>query len=115
MRILIVEDESIVALDLRQMLEEFGLEVVGNTASGDEALAIAEDTQPDLALLDINIQGAIDGIQTAQILRDPNGVPCVFLTSYSDDATVEKAIRESGSGSFCFSTEEKDGLNEEKA
>lgn len=97
-RVLIVEDESIVALDLRQVLEEFGLEVVGLAASADEALAIVENTQPDLALMDINIPGAFDGIQTARMLNDPYGVPAVFLTSYSDDATVEKATRESPYG-----------------
>jgi PAS domain S-box-containing protein len=97
-KILIVEDESIVVLDLRQMLEEFGLEVVGLAGSADEALAIVENTLPDLALIDINIQGSVDGIQTAQILRDPYGVPAVFLTSYGDDATVERATRESPYG-----------------
>ena len=89
-RILVVEDESLVALDLSQALEEFGLEVVGTAESADDALAIAEDAQPDLALMDINIKGTINGIQTARILlHDPFGVPAVFLTSYSDDKTVE--------------------------
>lgn len=97
-KILIVEDEAIVALDLRQMLEEFGLEVVGLAGSADEALAIVEDTQPDLTLMDIHIQGTIDGIQTARILHDSFGVPAVFLTSYSDDETMEKATRESPYG-----------------
>jgi PAS domain S-box-containing protein len=97
-RILIVEDESIVALDLRQALEEFALEVVGSAGSADEALELVEATQPDLALMDINIQGSFDGIQTARILQDPFGVPVVFLTSYSDDTTIEKATRESPYG-----------------
>jgi len=97
-KILIVEDESIVALDLRQKLEQFGLEVVGQAASADEALTMVEGAQPDLALMDINIQGSIDGIQTARMLRDPYGVAAVFLTSYSDDATVERATRESPYG-----------------
>ena len=97
-RILVVEDESLVALDLRQALEEFGLEVVGMAASADEALALAEATQPDLALMDVNIQGTRDGIQTARMLRDQFGVPAVFLTSYSDDATIEKATKESPYG-----------------
>ena len=97
-KILIVEDEALVALDLRQALEEFGLEVVGMAASADEALAVVENTQPDLALMDINIRGTINGIQTARILHDPFGVPAVFLTSYGDDATMEKATRESPYG-----------------
>jgi len=97
-KILIVEDEALVALDLRQALEEFGLEVVGTAASADEALAVVENTQPDLALMDINLHGSINGIQTARILHDPFGVPAVFLTSYGDDATMEKATRESPYG-----------------
>jgi two-component system, cell cycle sensor histidine kinase and response regulator CckA len=97
-RILIVEDEALVALDLRQALEEFGLEVVGMAASADDALAVVENAQPDLALMDINIRGTINGIQTARILHDPFGVPAVFLTSYGDDMTMEKATRESPYG-----------------
>lgn len=80
-RILIVEDEALVALDLRQTLEEFGLEVVGMAASAEEALALVEATQPDLALMDINIHGTFDGIQTARILHDAFQVPAVFITS----------------------------------
>ena len=93
-RLLIVEDEPIVALDLQQELEEFGCEVVGLAQSADEALMAVEETQPDLALMDLHIVGTLDGIQTARLLRDAYQVPSVFLTAYSDDATIARAVRE---------------------
>lgn len=93
-RILIVEDEPIVAMDLRQQVEECGYQVTGIAESADEALMAAEETQPDLALLDISIAGSMDGIQTAKILRQWFGVPGIFLTAYSDKATVTRAARQ---------------------
>ena len=93
-KILIVEDEPIVALDLQQELEEFGCEVVALAQSADEALMAVEETQPDLALMDLHIAGSLDGIQTARLLRDAYQVPSIFLTAYSDDATIARAVRE---------------------
>jgi len=93
-RVLIVEDEPIVALDLQQEIEDFGCEVVGLAESADEALAAVEENRPDLAMMDIRITGSMDGIETARLLRDTYGVPVIFLTSYSDDTTVHRAVRE---------------------
>ena len=93
-KVLIVEDEPIVALDLQQELEQFGCEVVALAQSADEALIAVEETQPDLALMDLHIVGSLDGIQTARLLRDAYQVPSVFLTAYSDDVTIERAVRE---------------------
>jgi CheY-like chemotaxis protein len=93
-KILIVEDEPIVALDLQQELEEFGCEVVALSQSADEALMAVEETQPDLALMDLHIAGSLDGIQTARLLRDGYQVPSIFLTAYCDDATIARAVRE---------------------
>jgi len=93
-KILIVEDEPIVALDLQQELEQFGCEVVALAQSADEALMAVEETQPDLALMDLHIFGSLDGIQTARLLRDAYQVPSVFLTAYSDDTTIGRAVRE---------------------
>jgi PAS domain S-box-containing protein len=93
-KILIVEDEPIVALDLQQELEQFGCEVVALTQSADEALIAAEEFQPDLALMDLHIVGSLDGIQTARLIREAYQVPSVFLTAYSDDATIARAVRE---------------------
>jgi PAS domain S-box-containing protein len=93
-KVLIVEDEPIVALDLQQELEQFGCEVVSLAQSADEALMAVEEFQPDLALMDLHITGSLDGIQTARLLRDAYQVPSMFLTAYSDDATIARAVRE---------------------
>jgi PAS domain S-box-containing protein len=93
-RLLIVEDEPVVALDLRQEVEALGCEVVGLAESADEALVAAEICRPDLALMDVRIVGSMDGIQTARLLRTAYQVPVIFLTSYSDDATIARAANE---------------------
>jgi PAS domain S-box-containing protein len=93
-KILIVEDEPIVALDLQQELEQFGCEVVALAQSANEALLAAEEFKPELALMDLHIVGSLDGIQTARLLRDAYQIPSVFLTAFSDDATIARAVRE---------------------
>ena len=93
-KILIVEDEPIVALDLRQELEELGCEVTGLAESGDEALMSSEENRPDMALMDIRIDGPLDGIQSARLLRHLYQIPVVFLTSYSDRETITRAAQE---------------------
>jgi PAS domain S-box-containing protein len=93
-KILVVEDEPIVALDLQQEVEQLGLTVVGQAESADEALMAAEENRPDLALMDVRIVGSMDGIQTARLLREAYGIPVIFLTSYSDEPTIKRAARE---------------------
>ncbi|HEY1768467.1 MAG TPA: response regulator [Terracidiphilus sp.] len=93
-KILVVEDEPIVALDLQQEVEQLGLSVVGQAESADEALLAAEENRPDLALMDVRIVGSMDGIQAARLLREAYGIPVIFLTSYSDEATIKRAARE---------------------
>ncbi len=93
-KVLIVEDEPIVALDLKQELEMLGCEVLGVAESADEALVAAGVHRPDLALMDVRIVGSVDGIQTAGLLRAAYQVPVVFLTSYSDETTIARAARE---------------------
>jgi DNA-binding NarL/FixJ family response regulator len=92
-RVLIVEDEPIVALDLKQELEQLGCDVVGVAESAEEAMAAAELCRPDVALLDVRIIGSMDGIETAKMLRAKHQVPAVFLTSYSDESTISRAAR----------------------
>jgi CheY-like chemotaxis protein len=92
-RILIVEDELIVAMDLKQILEQYGLEVVGIAESAYVALQIAVEAKPDLALMDINLAGQMNGIETARQLR-AYGVPSVFLTAYCDDKTLASVAEE---------------------
>ena len=93
-KLLIVEDEPIVALDLKQEVEQLGCEVIGVAESADEALVAAGVHRPDLALMDVRIVGSVDGIQTAGLLRAAYRVPVVFLTSYSDETTIARAARE---------------------
>jgi CheY-like chemotaxis protein len=93
-KLLIVEDEPIVALDLHQEIEHFGFEVVGIAESAEEAMAIAEMYHPDLALMDINIAGSMDGIQTARLLRSAYQIRSLFLTSYHDDTTMKRAMQD---------------------
>ncbi|MGA3264157.1 MAG: response regulator [Terracidiphilus sp.] len=92
-KILIVEDEPIVALDLQQEIMQMGCEVVGVAESADEALLAVSACRPDLALMDIRIVGSMDGIQTARLLSNLYGTPSIFLTSYSDETTIARAAR----------------------
>jgi two-component system, NtrC family, response regulator AtoC len=90
-RILIVEDERITAEDLRDILTDLGYTVTASVSSGADAIARAEETHPDLALMDIRIKGDIDGTATAQILRERFNIPVVYLTAHADDATLARA------------------------
>ncbi len=90
-RILIVENERIVAFNLQQRLTRLGYEVPSVAASGSDALRIAGETSPDLVLMDIRIDGEIDGIETANRLNSSQAVPIVFLTGHADDSTLERA------------------------
>jgi signal transduction histidine kinase len=89
--ILIVEDERIVAEDLRQTLEELDYAVIAVVASADAALRIASERRPNLVLMDIRIEGTMDGIDAAALLRERFDVPVVYLTAYASDATLARA------------------------
>ena len=89
--ILIVEDESVVALDLAATLEKLGYTVAGVTARGREALRLAVKQQPSLVLMDIHLKGDLDGIRAAQQIQEELLIPVVYLTAYSDDATLNRA------------------------
>ncbi|WP_119300277.1 hybrid sensor histidine kinase/response regulator [Dongia deserti] len=90
-QIMLVEDERIVALHLQQQLSTFGYEVIANVARGDQALQKIEEKRPDLILMDINIEGEIDGIETAARIPPSYHIPVVYLTAYSEEATLERA------------------------
>lgn len=89
-RILVVEDEPVVALDIRNRLETLGYAVSGCAASGEEALARVAQDQPDLVLMDVWLHGSRDGIETAQTIRRQFGLPVVFITACSDDETLAR-------------------------
>ena len=90
-RILVVEDESIVAFNLQQRLSMLGYEVPAIAVSGQESLELVERTRPDLVLMDIHIQGEEDGIEVAARLQQSHAIPVIYLTAYSEDSTLERA------------------------
>jgi len=90
-KILIVEDESIVALDLENRLKSLGYSVAAVVASGEEALQKATETLPDLVLMDIRLKGHMDGIEAAQEIRARFDVPVVYFTALTDDDTLHQA------------------------
>ena len=90
-RILIVEDEVLISMGLQQKLENFGYQVVGIASSGEAALAQVIEHQPELILMDIVIEGSMDGIETSQKIQEQFGIPVIFLTAYSDEKNLQRA------------------------
>lgn len=91
MRILIVEDEAIVSMDLARRLAHMGYEVAGTARTGEEAVTEARRLEPDLILMDIMLGGKIDGIDAATRIRESLHVPLVYLTAYADEKTLARA------------------------
>jgi response regulator RpfG family c-di-GMP phosphodiesterase len=89
--ILVVEDEAITAKDLEATLEDLGYAVCGTASSGAEAVQKAEADRPDLVLMDIVLQGEMDGIEAAKRIRANCGIPVVYLTAHSDKETIRRA------------------------
>ena len=89
-RVVIAEDEAIIRLDLREILEEQGYEVVGETGRGDEAVTIVRDQQPDLAILDIRMPG-LDGLAAAREITAENHCAVLILTAFSQRNLIEEA------------------------
>ncbi len=96
--ILIVEDESVVALDLQLRLQAWGYQVVGTADTADQAVALASQFHPDLTLMDVMLRGDADGIHAAGRLHRELGTPVLFLTSFSDADTVQRAARTAAYG-----------------
>jgi DNA-binding NarL/FixJ family response regulator len=90
-RILIVEDENITALDIRQTVQELGYEPVGLVAYGKDAIKHALTLHPDLILMDILLKGPIDGIQAAAAIRSQYPCPVIYLTAHADQSTIDRA------------------------
>jgi CheY-like chemotaxis protein len=90
-QILIVKDESIVAMDIKATLQGLGYGVIGTAASGKEAVEPALRTKPDLVLMDIMLKGSIDGIEAAKRIKAVLEIPIVYLTAYADEDTLQRA------------------------
>ena len=89
-RILIVEDEGLVALDMKNRLASFGYEVVDMVSSGELAIEKSEMLRPDLVLMDIMLSGEMDGIMTADRIRKRSNIPVVYLTAYYEEKVLQK-------------------------
>ncbi|HEX5449934.1 MAG TPA: response regulator [Gaiellaceae bacterium] len=91
MRILIAEDETIIRLDLRDLLERAGHEIVAEARDGEEAVALARSEQPELAILDVKMP-KLDGIDAARTIMSERPIPIVMLTAYGQDELVSRAV-----------------------
>lgn len=92
-RVLVVEDEAVVALALQKCLENLGHEVTARAATGEEAIRKAREIEPDVILMDIRLKGGMDGIEAARRILESMKIPVIYLTAYSDEKTLERARR----------------------
>jgi signal transduction histidine kinase len=90
-RLLVVEDELIVARDIEQQLSDLGYQSVGIASTGEQAVALAQQHKPDLVLMDIQLASAMDGVAAAQLIRSQMALPVVFLTAFAADDVLERA------------------------
>ena len=90
-RIMLVEDENIIAMDIQQRLEILGYQVVAHVTSGEDAICTAAETKPDLILMDIKIHGPMDGIDAAAKIRVTQDIPVIYLTAFADESTLKRA------------------------
>ena len=97
MRILIAEDETIIRLDLKQLLERSGFEVCAEARDGVEAVELATSQRPDLAILDVKMP-RLDGIDAARRILDERPIPIVMLTAYGQEELVSRAVQSGGFG-----------------
>jgi AmiR/NasT family two-component response regulator len=91
MRILVAEDETIIRLDLRDLLERAGFEVCAEARDGEEAVALARSERPDLAIMDVKMP-RLDGIEAARRILEENPIPIVMLTAYGQEELVSRAV-----------------------
>jgi len=91
LRVLIVEDESLIAEELRERLTRHGFNVMDVVDTGERAIQVAAEHAPDLVLMDIRLKGQLDGVQAAAAIRRSVQAPVVFLTAHSDEDTIRRA------------------------
>jgi len=91
--ILIVEDEAIVALDIKRTIFKMGFSVTNMVTNYNDTLASIKKKKPDIVLLDIHLKNSKDGIETANAIKEIADIPIVYLTAFSDDKTIERAVQ----------------------
>jgi DNA-binding LytR/AlgR family response regulator len=89
--VLVVEDESIVSKDIQHSLKKLGYNVVGAASTGEKAFELAAKERPDIILMDIMLKGEINGIETAERVKNELNIPVIYLTAYADESTLAKA------------------------
>jgi len=97
-QVLVVEDDAIIAEDLRRSLKRMGHDVIAVARSSDDALRAVQTAKPQLILMDIKLKGTVDGIATATLIRRQAPIPLIYLTSHSDPATLARAAATEPSG-----------------
>jgi diguanylate cyclase (GGDEF)-like protein len=90
--ILIVEDEGIVAQDLKEALTRLGYRICGVASEGTQAVGMATQLQPELVVMDVSLRGEVDGIQAARMMQEQSHVPIIFLTGHRDSETLQRAV-----------------------
>ncbi|MDZ7262643.1 MAG: PAS domain S-box protein, partial [candidate division KSB1 bacterium] len=90
-QILVVEDETIVAMEIQDRLKGLGYHIAAVVSSGEEAIRKAAETKPDLALMDVVLKGSMDGVEAAEHIRTRFNIPVIYLTAYADDVTFQRA------------------------
>jgi len=90
-RVMIVEDEVIAAMATEKMLKKLGFIVCGNVTSGEEALEAFGGECPDVVIMDVRLDGKLDGIETTHLLKKLKNVPVIFVSAFSDDSTRQRA------------------------
>ncbi len=111
-RILIVEDETIVAMEIQDLLEAEGWTVTGISTSGEDAVRKALDTHPDLILLDITLRGEMTGVEAAERILDARIIPLLFLTAAADQAGIRRIQGRTACGFVSKPFEERAFLGE---
>lgn len=91
-KILVVEDETLVAFDIESALEALGYDVIESATNYDEAINSVQIYSPDLIMMDINLVNSKDGIETARAIKQIKEIPIIYLTAFSDDITINRAI-----------------------
>ena len=107
-RILVVEDEPLIAEDIRDILESIDFTVSGVAYNSEAALAELSHNPPDMVLLDVNLGSELDGIEIASLINKQYGIPFVYITSYADRATLERAKHTQPMGYIVKPFDEKD-------
>ncbi|MDY9928136.1 response regulator [Methanosarcina sp.] len=111
-KILVVDDQNIVALNIRNRLKSLGYDVPTTAISGEEAIREVELTNPDLVLMDIMLKGDMDGIEAARIIKSRFSIPVIYLTAYTDIETLERAKLTEPAGYISKPFNEEDLYNE---